>query len=123
MLQDSEDSNNNLYSNKKNKNEIKAGRIFLSKTKQSQVSVGTNLLQFVPKIIATYSLAPVSYGPRYDLPEQRSLDTLDRETKPRELASGGGKKKKPQKSHGDQGSMCAERLLTHLLSTSRGLDL
>lgn len=33
MLQDSEDSNNNLYSIKKNKNEIKAGRIFLSKTK------------------------------------------------------------------------------------------
>lgn len=103
MLQDSENSSNNPHSIKRIK--IKAERIFLSKSKKKEPDACWDKFASVcSEIIATYFLAPVSYRPRYDLPEQRSLDTLDRETKSRELASGGGNIKRHHKSYGGRGA-------------------
>lgn len=69
--------------------------------------------------IVTYSLVPASYGPRYDLPEQQSLDTLYRETKPKQLGSGGEGEKKVHQSHQERCGGSEKYIYTDYRHTSR----
>lgn len=126
MLQDSEDSNNNLYSIKKNKNEIKAGRIFLSKTKARYLLGQICFTLFQRSLLLTLLLLQVmGQGMIFQNSEvsthwtrKQSQENQHQEKKKTQKPK---PKKKHQKSYGGQGSIHTQTSDT--LSTSQGLDL